>query len=153
VGVVPWVPLMAHEGPPKPLLRRCRERIDREGGEQRPNLLAVTQVLMQLKFIQPALLELFGGSRTMIESPLIRDIEQKAAIRARHTDLERFITARFEALPAAARAALQSITDDERLDRLFDFAAVCPSLDAFVDRLNQEVPLPPPPSSRRKKKS
>lgn len=46
VSVVPWVTLMAHDGPPEPLLRRCRERIDREGGDQRDNLLAVTQMFM-----------------------------------------------------------------------------------------------------------
>ena len=78
VGVVPWVPLMAFEGPPEPLLRRCRERIDREAGEQRANLLAVTQSLAKLRFPQQELLNLFGGSRAMIESPLIKEIVEKA---------------------------------------------------------------------------
>jgi hypothetical protein len=50
VGVVPWVTLMAHDGPPEPLLRRCRDRIDKEGGDQRGDLLAITQTFMSLKF-------------------------------------------------------------------------------------------------------
>ena len=35
VGVVPWVPLAAIDGPPEPVLRRCRERIDREAPARR----------------------------------------------------------------------------------------------------------------------
>ncbi len=67
VGGVPLVPLMHFEGPPEPLLRRCRERIDREGGKQHANLLAVTQSLMKLRFPQQALLDILGGRRAMIE--------------------------------------------------------------------------------------
>jgi predicted transposase YdaD len=154
IGVVPWVPLMAFDGPPEPLLRRCRDRIDREGGDQKPNLLAVAQVLTRLKYPQPALLDLFGGSRIMIESPLIQEIEEKAERRRAHAMIERFIQARFGKLSDAARAMLQSVSDEERLNRLVDFAAVCQSRDEFVERLTKEItPAPAPVSSRRKKKS
>jgi hypothetical protein len=33
VGVVPWATLARYDGPPEVLLQRCRDRIDREGGE------------------------------------------------------------------------------------------------------------------------
>ena len=153
VGIVPWVPLMAHEGPPEPLLRRCRERIDREGGEQRPNLLAVTQVLMQLKFVRPALLEIFGGSRTMIESPLIQEIEGRKGCEVYRTAIEDVMLLRFTRLSADARARLHGISDQNTLHALHRHAVVCPSMEDFVARLAQETTPPPPPSSRRKKKS
>ena len=53
------------DGPPGPILRRCRERIDRQAPpDERENLLAVTQVLAGLRYNDPALLQLiFGGER------------------------------------------------------------------------------------------
>ena len=50
VGIVPLAILARSEWPPEVLLQRCRDRIDREGGKQRANLLAVTQVFAQLAF-------------------------------------------------------------------------------------------------------
>src|SRR5258708_4922760 len=41
VGVVPWVTAAHYDGPPEVLLQRCRDRIEREGGKQKANLLAV----------------------------------------------------------------------------------------------------------------
>ena len=41
VGVVTWASLARYDGPPEVLLQRCRDRIEREGGTQRANLLAV----------------------------------------------------------------------------------------------------------------
>ncbi len=53
VGVVPWVPLARYDGPAEVLLQRCRDRLEREGGKQKANLLAVTQVFAQLHFDKP----------------------------------------------------------------------------------------------------
>src|SRR6185437_4346052 len=76
VGIIPWVPLTRFEGPPRDILQRCRDRIDREARhEERRGLLAVSQVLTGLRFPDPQLLALFGGRQIMIESPLIRELE------------------------------------------------------------------------------
>jgi hypothetical protein len=154
VGIVPWVPLMHHDGPPEPLLRRCRERIDREGGDKRPNLLAVTQVLMRLKFVQPSFFELFGGERAMIESPYFQGFLDRKERETRQLDIEETILVRFGKLSDDARARLQGVTEEAKLRDLLRFAAICLSLEAFVERLTKETtPSPTPVSSRRKRKS
>src|SRR5262249_51951623 len=103
VGVVPLVPLMAFDGPPGPLLRRCRERIDHEAGTHRANMLAVAQTLTKLRFPQQEFLDLFGGSRAMIESPLIKEIVEKTEQQTRRTDIEDLIRGRFVPLSDDAR--------------------------------------------------
>jgi len=46
VGLIPWVPLAKFDGPPEPIFRKCRARIDRDAPRgDRENLLGVTQVL------------------------------------------------------------------------------------------------------------
>ena len=73
VGVTPWVPLMHFDGPPESLLERCAEKIEREAHpKDRADLLAVSQVLGELKFPLPLLAEIFGGKQTMFESPLLQ---------------------------------------------------------------------------------
>jgi hypothetical protein len=153
IGGVPLVPLMHFEGPPEPLLRLCRERIDREGGGQRANLLAVTQSLMKLRFPQQALLDILGGSRAMIESPLIKEILEKNELETRRRVIEEDIQDRFGPLPEAGRASLQGLTDRTELRALRRFANSCTTLEAFLERLAKETAQPPAPvSSRRSKK-
>ena len=36
VGLIPWVPLSQFDGPPEPILRQCRARIDQVDLAQRP---------------------------------------------------------------------------------------------------------------------
>ena len=51
VGLIPWVPLANFDGPPEPIFRTCRDRIDREAPvDERENLLAVTQLLARLRY-------------------------------------------------------------------------------------------------------
>jgi hypothetical protein len=153
VGGVPLVPLMHFEGPPEPLLRRCRERIEREGGAQRANLLAVTQSLMKLRFPQRTLLDIFGGSRAMIESPLIKEIVAKAEHNTWRKAIERQIRRRFSPLPDSARASLEGLNDEKKLMALHDFAGVCSTLEVFLEQLAKETTPPPAPvSSRRPRK-
>jgi hypothetical protein len=46
VGLIPWVPLADSADPPDVVLRRCRDAIDeRASAAEKPNLLAVTQIL------------------------------------------------------------------------------------------------------------
>ncbi len=153
VGVVPLVPLMAFSGDPKPLLRRCRERIDREGGEQRANLLAVAQTMTKLRFPQQVFLDLLGGSQAMIESPLIKEIVEKADRKRQRKDIDDVVRQRLGALPDSARASLEGLADEGKLHALLLFASVCPTLEAFLERLAKETtPASTPVSSRRSRK-
>ena len=74
VGLIPWVPLASYAGPPEPIFRECRERIERDAppGELE-NLLAVTQFLSSLRYNDPRLFEILGGRQAMIESPAIQE--------------------------------------------------------------------------------
>ncbi len=139
--------------PAEPLLRRCRDRIDREGGEQRANLLAVTQTLMKLRFPQQALLDLLVGSRAMIESPLFKEIVEKAEHQTWRKAIEALIQGRFGALSESARASLEGLKDEAKLRALHLFAGLCPTREAFLERLAKETtPAPAPVSTRRGRK-
>jgi len=154
VGAVPWAVLMKHDGPPEPFLRRCRERIDKEGGEQHDTLLAVTQTLAELRFPDPRLLALFGGRKVVIESPMVEEYGNERERLGQQKSIEGFILARFGRLSDDARARLQGVQEGSKLEALTRFAAVCESMEAFVERLVSETTPPPKPtSSRRKKKS
>src|SRR5262249_188918 len=51
VGLLPWLPLAHSEEPPEALLQVCRERIEQQARpEERANLLAVAQVMAQLRY-------------------------------------------------------------------------------------------------------
>jgi hypothetical protein len=77
VGLVPWAVLTRFRERPEVLLRECR-RIDEQATErEKGNLLAVCQVLTQLRHDEPGLLEIFGGTRAMIESPLLKEFEER----------------------------------------------------------------------------
>lgn len=131
-GVVPWVPLTQFEGPPEPLLERCRERIEqRARPEDQANLLAVAQVLAKLRFQDPTLLTLLGGKPVMIESPLIQEI---VAERLQEVILK-FLRKRFRTVPSDVTKLLRAIVDEKRLTNLVLFAADCPTLEAFRERL------------------
>jgi hypothetical protein len=152
VGMIPLITLMHFEGPPEPMLRRCRERIDREGGQYRANLLAVTQTMMRLRF-STELLEIFGGSQAMIESPLMKEFAEQIDRKRQRKSVEDAIRVRFGALSDSARASLEVLSDENKLDALHQFAIICPTLEAFLERLAKETTPPPAPvSSRRSRK-
>src|SRR5205823_5733168 len=91
IGVIPWVPLTQFEGPPEPVLQQCRERIEQQAAiDERANLLVVTQVLTRLRYNDPQLLTILGGSRIMIESPLIQEIVARSKQEAMHEALIQF---------------------------------------------------------------
>ena len=75
VGLIPWVPLAKIDGPPEPIFRECRARIDRDAPRgNRQNLLAVTQFLAHLNYNDPRLFQVLGGRKAMIESPVLREL-------------------------------------------------------------------------------
>jgi hypothetical protein len=132
VGMIPWVPLSYIEGPPEPVLRECRARIDAQAPPgERENMLAVTQVLARLRYNDPGILELFGGRQSMIESPLIQELELEFMHKAMHKSILRFLEGRFGPVPEDIRAAVQRIQGESALDAITLQAARCPDLDAF----------------------
>jgi hypothetical protein len=132
VGVVPWVPLARYDGAPAELLERCRERIERQAGQaDRANLLAVAQVLAQLKFPQPEMLALLGGRQVMIESPLLQQLKvewwQEAIL-----DI---LKSRFDAVPNDVRRLLKETSNEKKLKRLHGVAVQCASMEEFREHL------------------
>ena len=132
VGLVPWLPLTNYSGPPAALLQECRDRIDRQARpEERENLLAVTQVMSRLRFTDPELLSLLGGSQVMIESPLIQELMAQRT----HQDILRVLEARFGAVSQEIAAELQTIRSIAKADKLVSAAATCPDLASFAAHL------------------
>ncbi len=136
LGLILWIPLTQFDGPPEPVLQQCRERIEAHAAPgERANLLVVTQVLTRLRYNDPQLLTILGGSRIMIESPLIQEIVARSRQQAMQEDILSFLTARFGSVPDDVGAHLRAILDEERLRDLVVRAALCPDLDAFRNLL------------------
>jgi len=143
-GLAPWAPLARYNGPPEPLFRECRRVIDAgAAGQERLDLLAVTQVLSRLRYNDPQLLAILGGGQTMIESPLIQEIfgeaiaEEAARTEARvrrqmkAASILRFLDYRFGPVPQDVREAVQAVQEDHRLDALWDCSERCANLEQF----------------------
>ena len=71
----------------------------------------------------------------MIESPLIQELRQEFMAQRGHKDILRLLAVRFGSVPTDSEAAVRAIQDESRLDALFDWAALCPDLEAFRQRL------------------
>ena len=144
VGMVPWVPLSYIEGPPEPVLRECRARIDAQAPPgERENMLAVTQVLARLRYNDPGILALFGGRQSMIESPLIQELESEFTSKATHNAMHKSILvvleARFGPVSEDIRTAVQRVQDESALVALTQLAARCPDLDEFRRGLSADA--------------
>ncbi len=140
VGLVPWVPLTQFPGPPAPILEECRRRIDQQApANERDNLLAVAQILAQLRYNDPELLTILGGDRVMIESPLINRIVAEGTQRAKQETMQEaildFLQARFEAVPEEIAEKLRHVRALKKLKTLIKHAAQCPDLEAFQRQL------------------
>lgn len=132
VGLIPWVPLTQYDGLPEVLIQQCRDRIDQQAPpENHANLLAVTQVMTRFRYNDPQVLSLLGGSRAMIESPLIQELLAQKT----HQDIVDVLESRFGAVPPELTLALRTTMDETRLRELNRFAAVCPDLVAFQAQL------------------
>jgi hypothetical protein len=136
VGLVPLVVLAQSTEPPAELLARCRERIDQQAsGEEHRNLLAVTQVLARLRYNDPALLALFGGVQTMIESPAFDDLREYIQRQERREAILDNLRSRFGSVPEDLAEQVRRIEDLGRLQELRGYAAVCPDINAFRVRV------------------
>ncbi len=138
VGLVPWLPLARFTGSPEALLHECRERIDRQAlPDERANLLAVTQVLTKLRFPQPHLLQLLGGTQIMIESPLLKELLDEKEQEVKQGTILDALTERFKAVPDDLAREVRAVTNLRRLSDLFRFSVKCRSLKEFQKRLTE----------------
>jgi hypothetical protein len=140
IGLVPWIPLMAFDGPPEEVVRSCRDRIDAQAsGDERANLLAVTQVLTSLRYDDRSLIAMLGGESIMIESPLLQDLWTRRGLEVeldvKQKDLLLFLGARFGHIPEELSKVLQAVRDPAALDQLIKFAAQCADLEVFRAQL------------------
>lgn len=132
-----WVPLTQFEGPPEVLIRQCRESIDQYARpEEHINLLAVTQVMTRLRFGNTGLLSLLGGSRVMIESPLIQEMLAKKEQETTQKNILSLLQHRFGRVPAKLTAQIHSVVDEQKLNDLLLFASQRSDLKAIKDQLD-----------------
>jgi hypothetical protein len=149
VGLLPWVPLAQFDGPPERIVSRCRARIDRQaprlGDAEHKNLLAVTQLLLGLRYNQKKeqpflerLRALLGGRQAMIESPIYQEIvaesKREGAIETKREDILDFLVGRFGPAAKDLEVELEAV-DFDRLRDLVKFAGKCRNLASFRKRL------------------
>src|SRR5207248_4329488 len=133
VGLIPWVPLSHFDGPPEPIFRQCRERIDRDAPpDEHENLLAVTQVLAGLRYNDPRLFQLLGGRDAMIESPVLKELIADF----RQKDIVKVLVTRFGVDAKALEPELKTV-DEDQIDALLELAVTCADLGAFRERLSR----------------
>jgi hypothetical protein len=85
----------------------------------------------RLKVPQPELMALLGGTQVMIESPLITELLAKT----RQEDILEVLAGRFGKVPREVAARLRAVVKEKELKALVRFAAQCPDLAAFRERL------------------
>jgi hypothetical protein len=151
-GLMPWLPLTRLDGPVPAILGECRRIIDeRPRPEEHDNLLAITQVLMNLVYDDAALYAIFGGKEAMIESPMLNELvaeqvakklDEKFAERVSEQVAERLQMAvlgllekRFESVPLDLVQQVKEVTNADQLLQLNNRAAVCPDLETFRQHL------------------
>jgi hypothetical protein len=131
-GVVPWVPLMQFDGLPETLLERCAHKIERQAHpKDRGDLLAVAQVMTELRFPDPELLKLLGGQKTMFESPLLQKIRAETIQEVIFDALKE----RFGTIPRDVSKHMREIIDEKKLRKLNLVAIKCRDLAAFREAL------------------
>jgi hypothetical protein len=133
-GLAPWIPLTQSESPPEQLLEKCRDLIERKAlAEEKANLLAVTQIMTILRYNDTRLLQLLGGGKMILDSPLIQDLLNQRS----HRDIVESLNARFGSTPIDVVEQLKTIQDEDRLLELVRAAAVCSDVNAFRERLRE----------------
>jgi hypothetical protein len=132
VGATPWITLMDFKGPPETLLERCAEKIEREAHpKDQADLLAVSQVLTEIRFPEPELVRLLGGHEPVIESPMLVKMRAEAVQQATLA----LLRARFGTIPREVTKRFQSILDEKKLTALTVLAGQCANLEEFREAL------------------
>ncbi len=113
----------------------------------------MAQVFARLHFDKPEWLEILGGSKAVIESPLIQEIVQESRRAGEVKSILHILEGKFRTLGPEIAAGLAQVKEEEKLLRLSLSAATCLNLQAFEDALRQELPTQPPPSTRGKRRT
>ncbi len=71
----------------------------------------------------------------MIESPILDELIAKMTAKAMHRLLFGVLEKKYGPIPSEIKAYLGGITDDKRLEQINEFAALCPNLDDFRQKL------------------
>jgi hypothetical protein len=128
VGLIPWVMLAKIDGPPESVFRECRARIDRHAqGSDHENLLGVTQFLARLNYNDPRLFKILGGRKTMIESPVLKELRREE----RCSTIIDVLVERFGRQARSLQPRLESIKDDRKLKELTKQSVHCLDLESF----------------------
>jgi hypothetical protein len=137
IGLIPWVPLAQFNGPPEPIFRACRDRIEREPDpKERESLRVVTHFLAGLKYNDPRLFQLLGGKEAMFKtgSPVLQKIINDAERRATEVAVLTVLVARFGVEAETLKSELEAI-GNVRLKKLLGIAGTCSDLDSFREQL------------------
>ena len=119
IGLIPWVPRAKIDGPPEPIFRECRDRIDRAGSRgDRVNLLAVAQFLARLNYNDPRLFQVLGGRKAMIESPLLKELMAENTRKTTQSNILKVLEGRFGRAARTLRSAIRGVEDDKQLTNL-----------------------------------
>jgi len=131
------VPLSRFDGPPEPIVRLCRARIDRDApANEHENLLAVTQFLTGLRYNDATLFQILGGRKAMIESPLVDELKAEWTRETLIRAVIDFLIARFGPKAEALETEIKAIGDQARLQDLVKLAATCRTLSSFRKQLS-----------------
>jgi hypothetical protein len=136
VGLIPWVPLTHIAGPPEPVLQECRRRIGQQAADQdRDYLLVVSQILGSLRYDEDNLMTIFGRGQSMLDTPLLRKLEEQGIQKGIHQSIAIVLRGRFRSVPADLESAITAVQERSRLEDLLVWASQCPDLEAFRARL------------------
>ena len=89
-----------------------------------------------------------GGKPTPFFLKILADARQAGRVKT----MLQILKTRFGSVPPTVAAGLEQVQEEDRLFRLIDDLATCPSLQAFKEALRQELPAPPPVSPRGKRR-
>jgi hypothetical protein len=133
VGLIPWVPLTRTTDTPDVLMARCRDQITAvPDPADRAGLIAVTYILAGLAFPGRQFLNLFGGAKVMIDSPVLDEVKDLIRAYTLQEAIAANLEARFGPVPPERLTGLADLTDLTRLRDLHRLAATCPDVDTFV---------------------
>jgi hypothetical protein len=139
IGLIPWVPLAKIDGPPEPVFRECKARINRVGSkDEQESLLVVTHFLAGLRYDDERLLKLLIGRKAMLKSksPIVREVIAAGIREGKQELVLDILVDRFGTKAKKLRTKLKAIEDEARLIELTKLAVICPDLDSFRKHLS-----------------
>ena len=113
-SLIPWATIASWDGSADLLMQQSRDAMDRWiGSPEYRNLLAAAVTIASLKYKDPKLLDILGGRKAVIESPLWQELFAEKM----HRTICNVLRSRLGDIPADVEAAIQSVRDEGQLDR------------------------------------